>query len=114
MENLRKAGIRIVLDDFGIGYSSLSYLAEFPIQKIKFDRSFLLKAFEHSNSLIMRSIINLAKEMKMEMVAEGVETREQLRLLRSLECYHGQGYLLGRPIPAKNMDRFVRSRRKVA
>ena len=114
VENLRKAGIRIVLDDFGIGYSSLSYLAEFPIQKIKFDRSFLLKAFEHSNSLIMRSIINLAKEMKMEMVAEGVETREQLRLLRSLECYHGQGYLLGRPIPAKNMDRFVRSRRKVA
>lgn len=114
VEKLRKAGIRIVLDDFGIGYSSLSYLAEFPIQKIKFDRSFLLKAFEHSNSLIMRSIINLAKEMKMEMVAEGVETRDQLRLLRSLECYHGQGYLLGRPIPAKNMERFVRSRRKVA
>lgn len=114
VEKLRKAGIRIVLDDFGIGYSSLSYLAEFPIQKIKFDRSFLLKAFEHSNSLIMRSIINLAKEMDMEMVAEGVETREQLRLLRDLKCYHGQGYLLGRPIPAKHMDRFVRSRRKVA
>jgi EAL domain-containing protein (putative c-di-GMP-specific phosphodiesterase class I) len=114
VEKLRKAGIRIVLDDFGIGYSSLSYLAEFPIQKIKFDRSFLLKAFEHSNSLIMRSIINLAKEMDMEMVAEGVETREQLRLLRDLKCYHGQGYLLGRPIPAQHMDRFVRSRRKVA
>lgn len=114
VEKLRKAGIRIVLDDFGIGYSSLSYLAEFPIQKIKFDRSFLLKAFEHSNSLIMRSVINLAKEMNMEMVAEGVETHEQLRLLRDLKCYHGQGYLLGRPIPAQHMDRFVRSRRKVA
>ncbi|MCR9268579.1 MAG: EAL domain-containing protein [Hyphomonadaceae bacterium] len=111
---LRRDGIRIVLDDFGIGYSSLSYLAEFPVQKLKFDRSFLLKACESSNSLIMRSIINLAKEMQVEMVAEGIETREQLNLLRQLKCQQGQGYLLGRPIPAVNMDKFVKSRRMVA
>ncbi len=114
VEKLRQEGIRIVLDDFGIGYSSLSYLAEFPVQKLKFDRSFLLKACEHSNSLIMQSIINLAKQMKVEMVAEGIETREQLQLLRQLKCYHGQGYLLGRPIPAVNMEKFVKNRRKVA
>ncbi|MEP1144516.1 MAG: EAL domain-containing protein [Henriciella sp.] len=114
VETLRQAGVRIVLDDFGIGYSSLSYLAEFPVQKLKFDRSFLLKACESSNSLIMQSIINLAKEMKVEMVAEGIETREQLNLLRQLKCYHGQGYLLGRPIPATSMDKFIRSRRMVA
>ena len=114
VERLRQSGIRIVLDDFGIGYSSLSYLAEFPVQKLKFDRSFLLKACEHSNSLIMQSIINLAKQMKVEMVAEGIETREQLNLLRQLKCYHGQGYLLGRPIPAVNMEKFVKSRRMVA
>lgn len=114
VESLRQAGIRIVLDDFGVGYSSLSYLAEFPVQKLKFDRSFLLKACEHSNSLIMQSIINLAKQMKVEMVAEGIETREQLNLLRHLKCNQGQGYLLGRPIPAANMDKFVKSRRMVA
>ena len=111
---LRKAGVRIVLDDFGIGYSSLSYLAEFPVQKLKFDRSFLLKACEHSNSLIMQSIIDLAKAMNVEMVAEGVETREQLALLRTLKCRHGQGYLLGRPIPAANMEKFVERRRRAA
>ncbi|MEO1306075.1 MAG: bifunctional diguanylate cyclase/phosphodiesterase, partial [Pseudomonadota bacterium] len=114
VNKLRKAGVRIVLDDFGVGYSSLSYLAEFPVQKLKFDRSFLLKACEHSNSMIMQSIINLAKEMKVEMVAEGVETREQLTLLRSLKCQQGQGYLLGRPIPAANMERFVARRRRAA
>jgi len=84
------------------------------LQKLKFDRSFLLKACESSNSLIMQSIINLAKEMKVEMVAEGIETREQLNLLRQLKCYHGQGYLLGRPIPAMSMEKFIRSRRMVA
>ncbi|MEL6723714.1 MAG: EAL domain-containing protein [Pseudomonadota bacterium] len=114
VESLRQSGIRIVLDDFGVGYSSLSYLAEFPVQKLKFDRSFLLKACQHSNSLIMQSIINLAKQMKVEMVAEGIETREQLNLLRQLKCQQGQGYLLGRPIPAASMEKYVKSRRMVA
>ena len=114
VDKLREAGVRIVLDDFGIGYSSLSYLSEFPVQKLKFDRSFLLKACEQSNSLIMQSIIDLAKAMDVEMVAEGVETREQLLLLHSLKCRHGQGYLLGRPIPAANMEKFVERRRRAA
>ncbi|MEL7113596.1 MAG: EAL domain-containing protein, partial [Pseudomonadota bacterium] len=72
------------------------------------------KACQHSNSLIMQSIINLAKQMKVEMVAEGIETREQLNLLRQLKCQQGQGYLLGRPIPAASMEKYVKSRRMVA
>jgi diguanylate cyclase (GGDEF)-like protein len=109
---LRSAGIRIVLDDFGIGYSSLSYLSEFPVQKLKFDRSFLLKASENSNSLIMQSIINLAKDIEVDIVAEGIETRDQLLL--QLKCYHGQGFLLGKPIPAQEMEQFLSNQRVVA
>ncbi len=109
VEALREAGIRIVLDDFGVGYSSLSYLVEFPVQKIKFDRSFLLKATDGSSVLVMQSIADLAIKMGVDLIAEGVETMEQLELLKSINCFTGQGYLLSRPILSEKMVEHTQS-----
>ncbi|MEL7110939.1 MAG: EAL domain-containing protein [Pseudomonadota bacterium] len=94
---LRANGVGIALDDFGVGYSSLSYLTEFPIQKIKFDRSFVQRSSDRSAALVMESIVDLAKKMNLELVAEGIETKDQLALVRKLGCSVGQGFLLGRP-----------------
>lgn len=98
---LKNAGIRISLDDFGTGYSSLSYLQSFPFDKIKIDRSFIgnMPTNEDSRSIV-RAIIALARSLRITVTAEGVETEEQLRLLRSEACNQVQGYLLGRPAPA--------------
>lgn len=98
VETLRKHGVRIVLDDFGVGYSSLSYLVEFPVQKIKFDRSFLERSGEQPTALVMQSITDLTRKMDVELVAEGIETKEQLDLLKKIGCTKGQGFLLGKPI----------------
>lgn len=114
VDALRAAGIRIVLDDFGVGYSSLSYLVEFPVQKIKFDRSFLLKANDESGVLVMQSIADLANRMGVDLVAEGVETIDQLKLLKSINCFTGQGYLLSRPISADKMVEHARTLRVAA
>lgn len=94
---LRENGVSIAIDDFGVGYSSLSYLTEFPIQKIKFDRSFVQRVDDPSTKLVMESIVDLAQKMKVSLVAEGIETKVQLNQLRELGCLVGQGYLLGRP-----------------
>lgn len=98
VEMLRTHGVRIVLDDFGVGYSSLSYLVEFPVQKIKFDRSFLERSSEQPTAMVMQSITDLTRKMNVELVAEGIETKEQLALLRKIGCFKGQGFLLGKPI----------------
>ncbi len=98
VETLRTHGVRIVLDDFGVGYSSLSYLVEFPVQKIKFDRSFLERSGDQPTALVMQSITDLTRKMNVELVAEGIETKEQLALLRKIGCFKGQGFLLGKPI----------------
>lgn len=97
VSELRANGIGIALDDFGVGYSSLSYLTEFPIQKIKFDRSFVQRSSDRSAALVMESIVDLARKMNLELVAEGIETKDQLALVRKLGCSVGQGFLLGRP-----------------
>lgn len=99
VETLRSHGVRIVLDDFGVGYSSLSYLVEFPVQKIKFDRSFLERSGELSTAMVMQSITDLTRKMDVELVAEGIETKQQLGLLKKIGCTKGQGFLLGKPIP---------------
>ncbi|MFN3214737.1 MAG: putative bifunctional diguanylate cyclase/phosphodiesterase [Henriciella sp.] len=108
VEALRAAGLRIVLDDFGVGYSSLSYLVEFPVQKIKFDRSFLLKATDEASVLVMQSIAELANKMSVDLVAEGIETMDQMTLLKSINCNVGQGYLFSRPILSSKMQDYSR------
>jgi diguanylate cyclase (GGDEF)-like protein/PAS domain S-box-containing protein len=98
LHQLREAGLRIVLDDFGTGYSSLNYLRRFPFQKIKIDKVFIAEAtFRHDCSTIVSSIIDMANRLGMSTTAEGIETEEQLDLVRKLGCVEGQGYLLGRP-----------------
>jgi diguanylate cyclase (GGDEF)-like protein len=99
---LKNAGVRLAIDDFGTGYSSLSYLTRFPIDVLKIDRSFIKGIPDDASQInITRAIIAMAHGLKLNVVAEGVETREQAELLRQESCDLIQGYLYGRPMPAE-------------
>jgi EAL domain-containing protein (putative c-di-GMP-specific phosphodiesterase class I) len=105
---LRKLGVQLSIDDFGTGYSSLSYLHRFPVNTLKIDRSFIGRmAKGDENSEIVRTICTLANNLGMEVVAEGVETHEQLELLRSLKCEYGQGYLFSKPVDAEKATALI-------
>jgi diguanylate cyclase (GGDEF)-like protein/PAS domain S-box-containing protein len=98
---IRALGVRIAIDDFGTGFSSLSYLARLPVHTLKIDRSFVIDMGAGPEGLaLVSTIINLAHSMKLNVVAEGVETEEQSRLLRLLNCDEIQGYWFGRPVPS--------------
>ncbi|MEA3024994.1 MAG: hypothetical protein QOF91_279 [Alphaproteobacteria bacterium] len=106
LHQLRHLGVRVVMDDFGTGYSSLSYLRRFPFDKLKIDRSFIEGLGKAEDSLaIVRAIVMLAKSLRIGVVAEGVETAEQFRILRLEGCNEFQGYFLSRPEPAGQIDR---------
>jgi diguanylate cyclase (GGDEF)-like protein len=99
---IRALGVTIAIDDFGTGFSSLSYLAKLPVDTLKIDRSFVTEMVSGAGGLTLVSvIINLAHELKLNTVAEGVETEEQLRQLRLLGCDEMQGYLFGKPVPVE-------------
>ena len=99
---LREIGLTICIDDFGTGYSSLSYLHQFPIDTLKIDRIFISQLGEvQQRTGLVRSIIRLAADLGLDVVAEGVETELQLRELRELRCGYVQGYLISRPLPAE-------------
>ncbi|TXN51929.1 EAL domain-containing protein [Methylobacterium sp. WL2] len=101
LTKLRGLGVRLALDDFGTGYSSLSYLQRFKFDKIKIDQTFVRRLGEHTDTLtIVRAIVNLGHNLGMQVTVEGVETVEQLAILRGLDCDQMQGYLFGRPAPA--------------
>jgi diguanylate cyclase (GGDEF)-like protein/PAS domain S-box-containing protein len=96
---IRALGICVAIDDFGTGFSSLSYLAKLPVDTLKIDRSFIIDMnVGDEGSALVATIISLAHALKLKVVAEGVETSEQLRLLRSLHCDEFQGYLFGKPV----------------
>ena len=98
---LRKLGLRLHIDDFGTGYSSLSYLQRFDADALKVDRSFVLKMLESEDDAeLVRTIVSMAHNLGMKVVAEGVETAEQYKLLRALGCEYVQGYLFSRPVTA--------------
>ena len=102
LTDLRALGISLLMDDFGTGYSSLSYLHSFPFDVLKIDRSFIGRMTEGEQPLqIVRTIVELARVLNMSVVAEGIETCEQYRLLRQLGCRYGQGYLFARPMTAE-------------
>ncbi|MEL7312683.1 MAG: EAL domain-containing protein [Pseudomonadota bacterium] len=106
LEGIKALGCRISIDDFGTGYSSLAYLKRFPVDKLKIDRSFI-KDLEHSDEdrSICAAVIAMAHSLNLQVVAEGVETDEQLRCLVDLGCDQIQGFLLGRPTPEAEFDR---------
>ena len=98
---LSESGIRIALDDFGTGHSSLSYLRDFPVDVIKIDRSFVSRMLTNRTmSAIVEAITKLGPSLSLEIVAEGVETPEQLHALRDAGCDLGQGYLFGKAMHA--------------
>ncbi len=99
-QKLKRTGVRLALDDFGTGYSALGYLKKAPFDKIKIDQSFVLGAADPSsmNAAIISSIVGLATALKMETTAEGVETHDDLALIRGLGCSHVQGYIYGKPM----------------
>jgi EAL domain-containing protein (putative c-di-GMP-specific phosphodiesterase class I) len=107
--SLRRLGVSLLMDDFGTGYSSLSYLHSFPFDVLKIDRSFVGRMTAGDQPLqIVRTIIELARVLGMDVVAEGIETREQYRLLRQLGCRFGQGYLFARPMSAEAVTDLLR------
>jgi len=105
MQKLKKVGISFALDDFGTGHSSLSCLTAFPFDKIKIDKSFIGNLIKnYKSSAIVSSIVTLARGLDISITAEGVETREQLEMLRTLGVHFAQGYLLGRPVPIDELE----------
>jgi diguanylate cyclase (GGDEF)-like protein/PAS domain S-box-containing protein len=108
LTQLRDLGVQLSIDDFGTGYSSLSYLQRFPIDTLKIDRSFVTQMMENEENLaIVRTIVALAQNLGMDVVAEGVETEDQLLLLRKLECENGQGFLFSTPLGGQKLDQFI-------
>jgi diguanylate cyclase (GGDEF)-like protein len=102
LEQLKARQIQICIDDFGTGYSSLSYLHRFPIDIIKIDRSFILRLHEGAeNQEIVKAIVNLGLNLGLMVVAEGVETKEQLAFLKNIGCHYGQGYFFSRPVDSQ-------------
>jgi EAL domain-containing protein (putative c-di-GMP-specific phosphodiesterase class I) len=103
-------GMGVSIDDFGTGYSSLSYITSFPISKIKIDQSFVAKLPDDKSALaVVTAIAGLARSLKLKLVAEGIETREQLDCLTELGCQYGQGYLFSKPVTASEATKLLES-----
>jgi diguanylate cyclase (GGDEF)-like protein/PAS domain S-box-containing protein len=108
LTRLRDLGLRISMDDFGTGYSSLSHLRRFPIDTLKIDRSFVTQMAEDGeNAEIVRTIVGLAQNLGMDVVAEGVETPEQIVTLKALGCEYGQGYFFSKPLDFQKAEQFI-------
>lgn len=107
INRLKALGIKVSLDDFGTGYSSLSYLHRFPIDTLKIDRSFVTRMNLPKNSEIIRTIVNLASNLGMDVIAEGVETGEQVIQLSGMNCEYVQGYLISKPIDAESVEKLI-------
>jgi PAS domain S-box-containing protein len=111
MEELKKRhpGIRIAIDDFGTGYSSLSYLSDFPVDILKIDQSFVINMYKKGTTKIINTIITLGNSLLMDVIAEGVETKNQLDYLLSRNCKSFQGYYFGKPVSASAMTQMLKS-----
>jgi len=108
LKKLKEIGLSLSVDDFGTGYSSLRLLARLPVNTLKIDRSFVQNIADTPNVLtLVSTVISLARAFGMRTVAEGVETREQLRILRQIDCDEAQGYLFAPPAPASEIPSII-------
>jgi diguanylate cyclase (GGDEF)-like protein len=108
MNALKRLGVKILLDDFGTGYSSLSYLHRFPIDVLKIDQSFINNVHEHDNhQAIIKTIIDLATNLQMETVGEGIENLADAKLLTEMACHYGQGFYYAKPMPPAATERYL-------
>lgn len=115
LSNLQSMGVAISVDDFGTGFSSLSYLKRLPIDSLKVDQSFVRElATDPDDAALVMAIVNLAHALRLRVVAEGVETQEQLRFLRLLRCDEIQGYLISRPLPVEGIQELLANRRPLS
>ncbi|MNQ77366.1 Phytochrome-like protein cph2 [compost metagenome] len=113
--SLRRSGALIAIDDFGTGYSSLSYLKSLPLDKIKIDKSFVQDVLEdEDDATIVRTIIQLARNLGMQVIAEGVETAEQEAYIIAQGCNEGQGYLYSKPLSARELTLYLKQARRLS
>jgi EAL domain-containing protein (putative c-di-GMP-specific phosphodiesterase class I) len=110
LAELKSIGVRLAIDDFGTGYSSLSYLRELPIDVVKMDKSFVEGIAESGQRLALaEGIVQIARTLQLEVIAEGIETEIQRDLLASMGCPYGQGYLLAMPMPSSEVEGLLRN-----
>ena len=113
LTKIKEMGVRIAIDDFGTGYSSLSYLHNFPVDALKIDRSFIAKMTStNENQEIVRTIIALAQNLNLKVIAEGVEQNHQLAAVSGLACQYGQGFIFSKPLPPETLESWIGSSRK--
>ena len=114
LNDLKEIGVKLSLDDFGTGYSSLSYLKRFPLDVIKIDRSFVKDIHRQADSqAIVKAIVAMARSLKLSVIAEGVETHEELKFLKHNGCDAIQGYYFSPPLPALDATRLMEESRKL-
>jgi diguanylate cyclase (GGDEF)-like protein len=114
LDDLQSMGVKLTIDDFGTGYSSLSYLKQFPVTKLKIDRTFIKDLPRNpSDTAITTAIISMARHLNLRVIAEGVETEQQLSFLRTQQCDEIQGYYFSRPVPATDIPNLLLSTRQV-
>jgi EAL domain-containing protein (putative c-di-GMP-specific phosphodiesterase class I) len=108
LSHLNELGVKTYIDDFGTGYSSLKYLANLPVHALKIDRAFVSNLdVDERNSAIVRSVVSLAHNLGLQVIAEGVETSHQLEYLKALKCQYGQGFLFSRPGDREQATQFL-------
>ena len=111
LQTLQQLGVKVSIDDFGTGYSSLAYLRRFPIDKLKIDIAFIREVTTNpQDAAIARTIIELAHSLNLQVIAEGVETPEQLDFLKKNGCDQVQGYLFSKPLPVLELEAYLRER----
>jgi diguanylate cyclase (GGDEF)-like protein len=110
LQSLREVGVQVAMDDFGTGYSSLSYLRKFPLDALKIDQSFVRQiSAAGEDTAIVTAVIGMARTLKLRVIAEGVETREEMEFLRAHQCDEAQGYYFSRPIPAQQFAKLLKA-----
>jgi EAL domain-containing protein (putative c-di-GMP-specific phosphodiesterase class I) len=110
LQTLRAHGVHVAVDDFGTGYSSLSYLRKFPIDSLKIDQSFVNQiTAEGDDRSIVSAVISMARSLRLRVIAEGVETPEQLAFLQANDCDEAQGFLFSRPVPARQFTKLLKT-----